>query len=281
MKIKILLCFLFACSAFAASAQNFAVHNLAIKKDSTNLKISFSLKVDRLPTNAKVVIIPVLLGDSTKLLLEPLTFIGRSMRITMQRKGIVIPANYRSKFDIVKSYTAVIPFKSWMSTTTLKLNTELTACNKIAVDMTSVLLDNEIYTKKAEIRKAELSRETINIQHKIAEFKKFETKISAFPFVHSMADYNELRQSPKVATSAESKFYFRLNETEIDTTYLANREALQSLKSAIELVGSYSSVGHAKIVIYGTASPEGSEIYNKKLAQYRADWMFNYISSIH
>ena len=277
MKTKILtLLFFFICSI--SLAQDITVSSPSITKDSTNLKIAFALKVKKISSNAKLVITPILEGDSTKQFLTPITLIGRNMRISMQRKGVALPPNAVRKAKNIKDYSVAIPLKEWMTKTNLKLNTELTACNNTTRETISILRETKTDLSRPNLKRQSDPEEILK-QHRVAKFKEFEKKVIVYPFVHPIEQYSELTKNPTSAKSNGSKLYYKLNESKIDTSYNTNQAALTAIKEAVQIIGSNESVNHCKIVVYGTASPEGSDAYNKKLAQARADWMVNYISN--
>ena len=263
MKTKILLFLLFTCSALTVAAQEVVIHDPSIKKDSTNLTINFSFKIDRIPSNAKLLITPILEGDSTKRLLDPIILIGRNMRIVMQRHGAVVPAKIKGKSNNIGNYTAVIPFEKWMNKVDLKIHREKIACT-----------DTITYAKKFI-----LGRNVVEpIKSVIEEHIEFvEQAAIDFPFIHPMEQYDSLTNGSKALEASGPKLNYKFNESQIDPNYNTNIDALILIKKAVQLISSTASVSHAKIIVYGTASPEGSEAYNKKLAQARADEMANYI----
>ena len=277
MKTTILtLLFSFICSISAA--QDITASSPSITKDSTNLNITFSLNIEPLPSNAKLVVTPILESDSTQLSLPPIVLVGRSLNISMQRKGVGLPVDAIVKTSKTRDYATEIPFEEWMVKTNLKLTSEITVCNKTTTESVHILLDTKTDPSRSSLKGQSDSAKILK-QHKIAKFKEFEKKILEFPFVHSMKDYKQLTQNPKSLKSNNSKLYYRLNESKIDISYNTNLEALTAIKDAVQIIGASESVNHCKIAVYGTASPEGSEDYNKKLAQDRADWMVNYISN--
>ena len=286
MKTTILtLLFSFICSISAA--QDITASRPSIKKDSTNLNIAFSLNIEPLPSNAKLVVTPILEGDSTQQFLTPITLIGRNMRISMQRKGVDFPVDTIVKASKTRDYATVIPFEEWMVKTNLKLTSEITVCNKTTTETVHILLDTKTAPSRSSPKRKSDSAKILK-QHKIAQFKEFEKKILEFPFVYSMKDYKQFTRNPKSlksnranrsGKSNNSKLYCRLGESEIDINYNTNQAALAAIKEAVQIIGAHESISYCKIAVYGTASPEGSEDYNLKLAQDRADWMVNYIGN--
>ena len=278
MKTTILTFLLFVCSTLTLAAQNITVSTPSITKINGNLNIQFALKIDPIPSNAKLIITPVLEGDSTKQFLTPIILIGQNMRISQLRKGIALPHNVVGKPEDIGDYTAVIPFKKWMNKTSLKIYRVMTTCDNTSRYAGRLILRRDIKepTPKPVYRP---SPEEIIKHRKVAEFKSFKNNIAKFPFVHSANKHEHIEPETKSLKPDGPKIYYRISESQIDINYHTNLESLMAIKDAIQLISSNESVSPVKIIVYGTASPEGADSYNEKLAQDRADWMSKYISN--
>ena len=269
MKTKILtLLFSFICSI--SVAQDITIYDPSVVMNNGKLTIEFSSKLQQIPANSKLVITPMLIGDNNETVLTPIVLFGRNKRISEQRRGVKTDNRVFGVANKKTKYSVSIPFEKWMAKTQLKLYREMTMCDSYNIYTPINLLATKI-TLPSPPKKVVIPENK--------PLKEFEQKIVDFPFVHSMEQYRHLTFSTKSVKPNGPKLYYRVNESQIDINYNTNLNALMAIRDAIQLIGVNESVRPAKIIIYGTASPEGSDVYNEKLAQSRADWMFKFISS--
>ena len=81
-------------------------------------------------------------------------------------------------------------------------------------------------------------------------------------------------------TLATSTIHFRHDRTIIDSTYLDNRNSLAVIKAALESIVSDNKESIASIIIEGSSSPIGHEVYNQRLSLRRAKKAESYLRTI-
>ena len=269
---------LFICSTLTAAAQNNYIHNPSITIKNDKLKVDFTLNIKPMSCNAMLIFTPILESDSIRKPLKPITIIGRNMRISMQRKNIKLPPNAIIKFRKTYNYSTEIPFENWTNKTALKVSSKIIACNNTTTFAEKTILTRNL-TKSNQ--KSHTTHDYIEVikQYRKNDLSEVEKQPREFSFVLPMEQYKPLTFNLKSLQDNGPKLLYRVNESEIDPNYNSNNEALMAIKGAIQFVSSNDSIAPAKIIIYGTASPEGSEDTNKQLAQARADWMVDYMKS--
>ena len=266
--ITLTLLLSFICSI--SVAQDIAIYDPSVVMKNDKLTIEFSFRLEQIPGNSKLVITPMLIGDNNETVITPIVLFGRTKRISEQRRGVKTDNRILGVANRRAKYSVSIPFEKWMVKTQLKLYREMTICDSFKIYTPIDLLETKIALPSSP-------KKVIIPENQ--PLKEFEQKIIEFPFVYPMEQYRHLTFSTKSLKPNGPKLYYKVNESQIDINYNTNLDALMSIRDAITLMWSNESVRLAKIIIYGTASPEGSEVYNKKLAQARADWMVNYISN--
>lgn len=73
------------------------------------------------------------------------------------------------------------------------------------------------------------------------------------------------------ADTVESEVYFRVNSTVIDTTYMDNGNAVRDIRGLIRQLRADSTTEIREVTFSGTASPEGNNLQNHRLAQRRRE----------
>lgn len=75
----------------------------------------------------------------------------------------------------------------------------------------------------------------------------------------------------------ETKIYFRLGDSDIDLSYKDNKNSLEYLVSEINNIGTNSDYVIKKIVVTGSASPEGNSDFNQRLSDKRTESLYRWV----
>ena len=89
--------------------------------------------------------------------------------------------------------------------------------------------------------------------------------------------YADARGEEKCDSALCSTVYFRKSSNRIDPGFRSNARAIDSVRYFLQSAADMSPV---EVEIHGSASPEGNQGYNRRLAQRRADNLFDYFGKV-
>ena len=248
-----------------ANAQNVNVTKTSIKKVGDNVAISFDAMVDDLPANYMLTLTPTLWNGDKQQPLKQIVVMNRTKSITQSRKGSVTLGSlaYRSKEMI--PYSVTIPFEPWMGGVSLRIDKMVTGCCRRDYLTPMLVTSNSLRPIIEPIIPLFVS------DVKAVYIDEFKKKIKNFPFVHHI-DKQQKNNYEGLAVG------FEQGSTTINLFYMDNKNILQKIKEAIELIKAESNIELTQIKIEGGASPEGSFELNQQLGKGRADAVISIIS---
>lgn len=266
MKKEILLSIgiLFCVNSFA---QNIKIDRHEIIEKNDTVSVSFTAVIDKIKSNERLTLTPVIYnGDSIKSL-EPIIITGRNRAITDKRqlKAAGIPAIANQHIP----YNANIPHESWMCDISLRIDRKIeSCCNEQMLASLAVMqykpIHYDVIVPERKIIKPELS-----------PVKKTDNEI---PFLAPISEYEIFKENTDVNRAEGALIlHFRSGENIIDPTFADNGKCLEQVRAIVALINADPNASVGKIVLSGASSPEGSTELNEQLARKRVDVLRNYL----
>lgn len=99
-------------------------------------------------------------------------------------------------------------------------------------------------------------------------------------FIVLLCAWNLGAQSYSLMEPIEAKIYFRLGKSDIDPSYKNNKSSLEYLVSEIKGIGKNSDYTIKKIIVTGSASPEGNSAYNQQISDKRTESLYRWVADL-
>lgn len=232
------------------------IRNEAMTHDGTNVTVSFEVDTDKtdIPSRRKEVIMPYIYNGKDTLFLDVVEVYGKG-RFKRERqenaisgdKDWELTGNQILKNDGVYSYRSVTPLKRWMTSTNLGIRRQLVGCA------------------------CEKDMAEENLAEGIALFEEPQVQRRTPEYVLTEAsDRWDFGQD-------ELEVIFKVSEVDIDHTLFDNQATFVKLLAALDKIFENPKYKLDKIEVYGYASPEGPESFNKWLGENRAKALINYV----
>lgn len=253
--------------AMQASAQKITEQKV-FEKDN-RVTVSFTVNMDKIPTNRKVIFTPVLYNGSQSESLKPIVIVGRNKAISEKRIGKTDFLKNRKSQSI--PYIVSVPYQSWMSEVSLRIDRKTeSCCTEEVLSPLAVVTDKPI-RYDVELAKVE------PIAPVITPIQKLDIEA---PFLYPMSEYVAIKENFDVMR-AEGALIVRFKQggTVIDPNFSDNRKSLEQVRKVMELIESDPQASLGKIVLAGASSPEGSAAKNEELSQRRADALKRYLGA--
>lgn len=237
--------------------QNVHVTNLNIENTGTNLVVKMDLDLGELNVKSNRIrtIRPQLINGTDTLSLKAVGLYGRRRYYYTLRNGNKNPLDNtdiqlrQNKKPQTLEYTDVVPFQPWMEGADLYINNKVYGC-------VSCLLAENLIGGLYQIPVPE------------PEVEVYKPK---FIYVRPEAEVVKMRQ-----LAATAYVNFRVSRTEVDPTYMNNREELNKIVSTIDAIKAGNKV--TSITLKGFASPESPYKNNERLAKGRVIAISNYLA---
>lgn len=231
--------------------------DLKAERADRNLAVGMTLDLGTLPvgSNMSVRITPVLNGaGGERCELPSVTVAGRSRYYTMKRNDN--PASregmfYRhSRKMSPLNYTAMVPYKAWMRTAEISIETEAEGCCGKGIGRSAVAVSN---------------------------LKLEKTAIEAgYAFVTPKAERMKIRRK-----EGSALIDFKVNQTVILPDFGRNPGELAKIRQSIDEVRDDADTKILSVDIHGYASPEGSYANNERLAKGRTEALAGYVRTLY
>lgn len=251
-------------------SQEVDISNIVVMKQWKNLvTISFDVTTKSVLTNEKLTATPILYNGKNEKQLTLIVISGRKKRITDNRAGIKsVGIQSNSKQTI--SYTSTIPYESWMSEVSLKINRTIDNCCNY-----KTLPPQTIFTKKQIKYNITPTFNTTPVDTTLSTLQKFDKSAQ---YLYPTKDYEKRYQIfDEQRDKGALIVYFEQGASTIDPNYKNNYLALAQVNEVLEMIKSDPNASLKKIVIVGLASPEGKLEKNDIIAKERANSMKQFI----
>ena len=242
-------------------AQKVEVSNPKIREHSDKVTISFTAKFDKLSSNEKLILTPVLYNKGDVKELSSIVVAGRNRLISDKRMGHLEAIKSTESLSI--PYSVTIPYENWMDDVSLRLDrTVENCCNQRQLPMQRIISNQpiryDVILPPIEPVKVELTA-TQQMAHNN-------------PFLLPMDEYSPALESFDAPRAAGAQIVrFKQGKVIIDRNYLDNKKALELVRQVVDLIlqDPYASLG--KIVLAGGSSPEGLATLNDKISLQRVN----------
>lgn len=235
------------------------------KDGKVNLKMTVDMSRLKLNTQQSVALTPVVVSaDGNREAVFPAVVIDGKTRYkvylrSQSLKSVPLPPMHdgnsalavicrRNGSEQSYGYEASIPYERWMSGASVRLREQVYGC--------------------ANCRKGESSRPLPGAEQALAPVVPVFRVEKVIPEPEPVKERGETRTA---------RLQFRQNSSKIDPAFKSNREELDRVISSIKMVNDNRDLTITGIYVTGYASPEGTEAYNLKLSQTRADALAAYI----
>ncbi len=194
---------------------------------------------DRIGHNSVVILTPILVGDSTELIMPSIVALHRKGDILMRRAGVVYcPEMIVLRPGQLLNYSFSFEYESWCENAMLKVRSSITQCKKTyQLPIEVIAYDIELVARRF-------------------------TPHYALPTV-------EPQPRP-----ARGVILFADGNNEVVQTFSTNTQNIEKLSKAI-----YQPYPIEKIELSGSSSPEGAYDLNVKLSEQRTQAVANYLIS--
>ncbi len=267
----------------AAQAQELTTVNSSVTKVKDSVVVRFEAKLDKLPTNYRIVAAPKLYSNNDTINLPSMIFSGRIQRIKDMRSNY----GYGDAIVVGKSnsitYKQTIAFEKWMANSSLEISTQIGVCGKKLLS-SNLVRENNLVPIIPEIKTIEfvasspsttlLSDIKMEIEDVIVE-EIAPNMTKSYPFVYNKESYDY--ENLKLYRDNGVPFYFRINSSIIDLDYLSNKQSFEKVKIAIKYIQKNYGLELNRIVLVGTSSIDGSYDFNLKLSKQRGNSLIRYI----
>ncbi len=244
---------------YDATKINAQASNLAVERSENILFVKADIDISAVHrgTNRELWIEPVVVGGSDQEYQLPVVVMaGRNRFFQAQRHDTPVKENFtlvRDNYkDPVYTYTASVPYESWMHGAELKLILELRGCCSDSIDRQEILLTN------------------VNVEPPVEKF------IPAFNWITPQAETVKTRE-----LKGQAYIDFPVNKTVIYPDYRRNTIELAKIRATIDSVHQDPDITITALSIRGYASPEGPWNNNVRLAKGRTAALKDYVEQLY
>lgn len=251
--------------AMQASAQK--ITDYKVSEKDNRVTVSFTAEFEKLPSNQKLILTPVLYNGGYNKALEPIVLVGRNKAISEKRSE---ETNFlRSRNELIVPYTVSVPYEKWMNDVSLRIDRKTeSCCNE------NTLSPLAIVTGKP-IRHDVIVTKIEPIMPELTPIQKLDIKA---PYLYPMSEYRAVTENFDVLRAEGALVVrFRQGVSAIDPDFNDNRKSLEEVKKVLRLIEADPQASLGKIVLAGASSIEGSAALNDRLAQQRADALKKYL----
>lgn len=270
MKREILLSLgiLFCMNSFA---QNIQIEEQQMKEDDDKVFVSFTVAAEKIKSNERLTLTPVIYNGDNSKSLEPIIIVGRNRTITDKRQSAAIVAGIRTTENQRIPYSITVPYESWMGDVSLRVDRKIEGC------CGGQLLASHTVFKEKPIRYDVVVPTIEYVQQELSPVEKIDVEL---PFLAPMAEYSAMKDNMDVMRVEGALIVkFRQGNNTIDPSYQDNAKSLERVCAVLALIDADPNASVGKIVLAGTSSPEGSAKLNDQLAQKRVQALQNYLAA--
>lgn len=238
-----------------------SIKELKVKKENRQVSVGMIFDLDslKLPSNRFLTLTPHITDGVDTLELRPVIVSGRRQHIMYERERRKYPEYaeaeelcFRPGKKQTVPYHVMVPYEKWMHGATLMVDEEWCGCGGYAQE-----------NRETKLVQLDLLPEVYQIRPLLA-------------YVEPEAEAVKSRSETGTAF-----LDFRVNRTQIDSTYRNNPVELAKIRETIERVKGDPDLTISRITIHGYASPEGSYALNERLAAGRTDALKEYVRGLY
>lgn len=253
-------------------AQTGEISDVAIRKNGDRLDFSFTLRQDKTDPMMRYIYIPVVTGKSEEIRLSSTVFAGKKRKTADRRKKMDVSDYiiFKRRAGISHRYAASVPWEPWMDRVSVSMETLYHGCCHTTDGIyPDVVADKLLYyeaTPHFDSRK---------LDYELTELERYDLEN---PFLHPYEDiakcYDNLVNERE---NGSSTLHFKVGSHAIDREMPGNREVMEAILKAFDLIEADPNATLRKVMVAGYASPEGSLAFNTRLAQKRAESVRDFI----
>lgn len=266
MKREILLSLgiLFCTESFS---QNITITDSQIREKDDKVSVNFTVEADKIKSDERLILTPVLFNGSQKVNLTSVILSGRNRSITDKRKSL--PPGIRANKSQRIPYKAAVPYESWMGEISLMIESKVeSCCTERDLPPQTVLTDKLI-------RYDVILLPIAPVAPTLSPVEKLNLEV---PFLVPMKEYAVLKESTDIMRAEGALIVrFRQGKSMIDPSYDDNAKSLEQVCYVLRLIAEDPNASVGKIVLAGASSPEGMNTRNDQLAQKRIQALKNYL----
>lgn len=266
-KIILLSLCTFLCNS--GFAQNIKIEGSEIKENNNSVFVTLTIVADKLKSNERLTLTPVLYSGDKSQTLTPIIIAGRNRQIADKRNaGLQARKTARNQHI---TYSISHPYEHWMSDISLRIDRKIESC------CTERLLPPQAVIKEKPIRYDVILPKIELIQDELSTLKKLDAETS---FLAPMAEYNIMKENFDVMRTEEALIVrFKQGGSVIDSSFKDNAKSLDQLCEVLNVIAKCPAASIGKIVLAGAASPEGPMKLNDHLAKKRAEGLQDFLNS--
>lgn len=281
MKCSVLLCGLLLMQAVGLSAKEqvrLSADDVKMVRSEDSVRVSFRLNVGGLGRDYVLKVTPLLRGKGgQEACLPKLNYGSRRAQIVEWREGgmkktqAVAPAYNKAGEELL--YTHTLPYNDWMEGASLHLEAQSEGCCSKETLQSLRLLDNAMLATPAELFVPVVPRSepVIPVVEQLAQENKF-----LGVWTGSVGTKEDIDRYKDEATLV---VYFPVGSVRVVPEFENNRANLEHLLSVLDKIAEDKNSRIAKILVVGSASPDGSAELNARIAANRAQVLVDYITS--
>ena len=281
MKYSVLLCGLLLMQAVGLSAKEqvrLSADDVTIGRTGDSVRVSFRLNVAGLGKDYVLKVTPLLRGKGgQETELPKLNYGSRRAQIVEWREGgmkktqAVAPAY--NKAGEAQLYTHTFPYADWMEGAAFRLEAQSAGCCSKETLPPLRLLDKAMLATPAELFVPVVPRSepVIPVVEQLAQENKFLGVWTGS--VGSKEDIDRYRDEATLVV------YFPVGSVQVLPEFENNRAQLDHLLSVLNKIAASKDSRIAKILVVGSASPDGSAELNSRIAGKRAQVLVDHIMS--
>lgn len=249
-------------------AQNIKIEEQRIKEKNDKVFVSFTVVADKIKSNERLTLTPVLYSGNTTKSLQPIIITGRKRALGDKRQ--LAPGGIRTAKNQHIPYTVTVPYESWMGDVSLRMERKIESC------CTEQLLAPQEVVKEKTIRYDVVLPPIENVQAKLSPIEQLDLET---PFLAPMKEYTTSKENFDLMRAEGALIVrFRQGRNVIDPTLEDNAQSLEKVSNVLKLIAGDANASVGKIVLAGGSSPEGTKRLNDKLSEERVQTLRTYLN---
>lgn len=249
-------------------AQNIKIEEQRIKEKNDKVFVSFTVVADKIKSNERLTLTPVLYSGNTTKSLQPIIITGRKRALGDKRQ--LAPGGIRTAKNQHIPYTVTVPYESWMGDVSLRMERKIESC------CTEQLLAPQEVVKEKTIRYDVVLPPIENVQAKLSPIEQLDLET---PFLAPMKEYTTSKENFDLMRAEGALIVrFRQGRNVIDPTLEDNAQSLEKVSNVLKLITGDANASVGKIVLAGGSSPEGTKRLNDKLSEERVQTLRTYLN---
>ena len=232
--------------------QGAKISNVALKRSGEMLRITMNVELGskHMRTNCATIYTPVLYNDGNEIALQSVGVYGRNHYYAMlrdEKRHSSVPLDWQLRHKDLPAeidYVAEVEYEPWMNGADLSLVEQVYGCHNKLISVGDIIV-------------GEYSEPTI---------------VPTYLFI-----LPERVESGVTHYARNAHVDFPVNVATIDPNFNSNRHEIAIIDGNLDSLRTNANVVITKVVVRGSASPEGGQSLNTELAEERADALVKHI----